>query len=129
MFTNLTGDEFIKRFGYVPAPDGGLLHDIDDDNREMMNKAHAERRLWTAVNGDDGGTVIDAGWRFVNRFAYVISERPYTEQEFNGGIGCFLPDPCDECSECGYPFEGEDAVTQSESNPKYCAICYDELFL
>lgn len=93
-FRCLTEEQFDTEFGYVPTKDGGFYHDLDSTE---VNAAHAERRLWTAVDSDDGdGTVIDAGWRVVNRFAYVISQRPYTEEQFKAGIQCFIPNVDEE---------------------------------
>lgn len=73
----LTEDEFDAQFGYVPGPDGGFYHDLDTD-RAVLTRAHEERRLWTAVDGNDGEDLLVSGFAFVNRFAYVIAARPYS---------------------------------------------------
>jgi hypothetical protein len=35
--------------------------------------------VWTYGDGDDGGTYIWAGYSFVNRIGYFITERPWIE--------------------------------------------------
>lgn len=77
-FTNISEDDFDRLFGHIEHKDGGFFWDLDTDRAEL-ERLHAERRLWTAVDGDDGTTVLCSGFRFVNRFAYVVAARPYAE--------------------------------------------------
>jgi hypothetical protein len=75
----LTEDQFDERFGHVPGEDGSYYTDLFADN-EIIQKAHKERRLWTVVEEDDVQTIIP-GFRWVNRMAYLITERPYEPGE------------------------------------------------
>lgn len=33
--------------------------------------------VWTLVDGDDGSIVLDAGYRYVNRIGYLITEQAW----------------------------------------------------
>lgn len=36
--------------------------------------------IWTIVDDGEGNLIIDSGWRFVNRLAYVITKWPRVSQ-------------------------------------------------
>lgn len=74
-FISLTEDQFDEQFGHIPNEAGGFFHDLDWT--PTIEAALHERRLWTAVDGDMGETVLLSGAHYVNRFAYVIAERPH----------------------------------------------------
>ena len=38
------------------------------------------RKLWTVVDGDNGESLIVAGWHYVNRLHYVITEREWDHE-------------------------------------------------
>lgn len=69
---------FDKKFTIVKNPrDGGEQFEYyEPADREMYHAAEKENRLWTVVDCD-GKTYIAAGWRFVNRLHYVITNEPY----------------------------------------------------
>ena len=69
----LTEEEFDRRFH-------GLVTDANGDRVEITYAdepgiAHAltERRLWTEIDGDEGGTYLIAGWAYVNRLGYYTT--------------------------------------------------------
>ena len=69
-FRLLTEDEFDKEFTLIPSSDGSDVHDSYDD------EAHHERRLWTWVDNDSGGTSLLSGYHLVNRFGYAYTKEP-----------------------------------------------------
>jgi hypothetical protein len=38
-------------------------------------------RVWTIVDGEDGDLIIIAGFRFVNRMGYLVTEKPWTSSD------------------------------------------------
>jgi len=70
----ITEAEFDERFGVELAPDGSFFW----DEAQVRSEQVPAERVWTAVQGDDSGTVLRPGWALVNRFAHVVSERPRT---------------------------------------------------
>ncbi len=76
-FVELTEEEFDQRFKPIPNPrDGGFYYDTPEDE-DLIKTAAEERRLFTAVDGDNGETLLYSGWHLVNRFAYVITENAW----------------------------------------------------
>lgn len=43
-------------------------------------EATPPNRVWTLVTGDDGSDIITAGFHFVNRLGYFITEIPWTDE-------------------------------------------------
>jgi hypothetical protein len=78
----LTEDEFDLRFNYVPNPEDESFfwEQVPDDV--------AEERVWTAVDGDDDHSYLIPGFHIVNRFAYVVSQRPWTSEDVEVRLDC-----------------------------------------
>lgn len=77
--TQLTEDEFVDRFNPETNEDGSLYRQRDWTNPEDLveiQKASAESRLWTQIDGDGGEWVLSSGYHRVNRNYYVITESP-----------------------------------------------------
>lgn len=53
------------------------LFETYDSDYDFVAKADHDK-VWTWVDGDDG-TYIIAGWHFVNRIAYYITEKPWSD--------------------------------------------------
>lgn len=64
---------------YVPVPStkagGELLRDFD--NVRDLPACH----VWTVVDGDDGGMYALAGFHVVNRVGYLLTERPWQDEQ------------------------------------------------
>jgi len=63
-------------------PDDNLIHfETYDEEYEAVQKAHEANpnTIWTEVDGDSG-TYIVAGWHFVNRIHYYITENPWDDE-------------------------------------------------
>jgi hypothetical protein len=69
----LTEEEFDTQFTPVPAADGDAVRPSDDG----LDKAST--KLWTIVDGDDGGLYAVSGWHLVNRVGYLLTEEDWTE--------------------------------------------------
>ena len=58
---------------------------LDDNNCPLVDLHRLAQgidatRIWTATD-EDGRLYLNPGYRFVNRFAYVICERPWCEDD------------------------------------------------
>lgn len=69
---------FDKKFTLVVNPRDGSdqFQPLDPQDRAACGHAETENRLWTVLDCD-GKTYIMAGWHFVNRLHYVITNEPY----------------------------------------------------
>jgi hypothetical protein len=84
---SLTEDEFDAQFDYVTAADGSFYHETEPFT-PLLETADREHRLWTAVDDDEGNPCLVSGRQYVNRFAFVISQRPYDPgQEYHVKLG------------------------------------------
>jgi hypothetical protein len=91
----LTSDQFDESYRPIPAHDGSNMRPLDWTPE--MEAAHRECRVWTAVDGDNGELILMSGWHFVNRFGYIVTERPYDplilyEVEIAGPGACVMCD-------------------------------------
>jgi hypothetical protein len=60
-------------------PDDSLIHfETYGEELEFVAKQDANH-IWTEVDGE-GGTYITAGYHFVNRINYYITENPWTDE-------------------------------------------------
>lgn len=71
---NLTEDEFDQQFTPIPDGAGDLVRPGDEGLDRGSDK------LWTIVDGDDGGLYAVSGWQYVNRVGYLITEESWTEE-------------------------------------------------
>lgn len=69
---------FDKKFTVVNNPRDGSdqFQPFEELDRIDYQKAEKENRLWTVLDCD-GKLYIKAGWHFVNRLHYVITNEPY----------------------------------------------------
>ena len=74
-------------------------------------------KVWTYVDGDDGGTYLINGRNFINRIGYFICEVPYDDalmEEIQ------VQEPDDElCEMC-------ESNEKESSEGKWCTSCKDE---
>ena len=80
---NGTYDTFDRRYNPLPSgadEDGTVMW--DDFRRIPADHLAAvdENRFWTVLDVD-GKLLVAPGKWFVDRFGYIITERPYDEQE------------------------------------------------
>ena len=64
--TNAQGELYVQRDWYTPA------------DRDLIQQAESERRLWTMVDCDDKLWIM-AGAHRVNHLYYIITAVPYPE--------------------------------------------------
>jgi hypothetical protein len=63
-------------------PDDSLIHfETYGDEYDAVKKAHEinPKIVWTEVDGDEGSYIV-AGWHFVNRIHYYITENPWEDE-------------------------------------------------
>jgi len=98
--TIIEENDFIARF--KPETDEGgdyyRQREIRDANdRVLIEQAQRERRLWTAIDGEEGNFCISSGYHFVNRLYYIITEVPVPEgEEYEIQYDDFPEDESDE---------------------------------
>lgn len=92
-------------------PDESLIHfETYGDEVEFVKAQHAinPKTIWTEVDGDSG-TYIVAGWHFVNRVSYYITENPWEDEYTEVPTWCYRDcdcleendyDPNPDCEEC-----------------------------
>lgn len=58
---------------------GGIMYETYGDEYDYVREIAQKhpKRVWTLVDGDNGELVIIAGWHYVNRMNYVITEKPW----------------------------------------------------
>lgn len=96
-------------------PDDSLIHfETYGDEKDFVAEQEPNK-IWTEVDGDSG-TYIVAGWHFVNRISYYITENPWSDEyteiptwvyrdcdcidEEQNGILTYQGDPNPDCEEC-----------------------------
>lgn len=107
--TTLSEDDFYTQFKPIPNPrDGGDFWDHDLDIREYQaaNPFH----VWTAVDGDNGNTVVLNGYHWVNRFAFMVTEFPWPD---NGVIDGHIE----------VEFDDNHCEHKTNEEHMYCASC------
>ncbi len=77
----ISEDDWIAQYKPLPAPrpDAGydfgsgstLIDHVRNEDRQLVETAHAENRLWTVISGD--GDAISSGMHFVNKMGYIIT--------------------------------------------------------
>lgn len=88
-------------------PDDSLIHfETYGEEVEFVQKAD-NKYIWTEVDGDSG-TYIIAGYHFVNRISYYITENPWEDEYTEIPTWCYRNCDCTEetgeydenCTEC-----------------------------
>jgi hypothetical protein len=51
----------------------GIMFETYGDELEFV-RSHPNENIWTYMDGDEAGTIICAGYHFVNRIGYFITE-------------------------------------------------------
>ena len=57
----------------------GMMFETDGAEVEFV-KSHAPQHIWTWVDDGEGGSGLSAGWHFVNRLGYFVTEEPWTDE-------------------------------------------------
>ena len=103
----------------------GIMFETYGEEEEFIRQ-YDERHIWTYMDTGDGGTCIGAGWSFVNRIGYFITENPWTDEDFSNFCLIIIEPKCGECEgdpkECACNECGECMIT----NPHQCEITEGE---
>ena len=125
----LTEDEFIARFAPEGARDGSVYvqrYWFSVPERQLLERADAERRLWTYVNDGAGNGAPVQGYHVVNREFYIVCEVPYAQGDHISVIG-----DIDYCTICGERFadsahpDNRIVTTRSPADPSVCLECVE----
>jgi hypothetical protein len=86
----LTEDEWFEQFKPIPnyLDDNASFHDgehgymFETYGEELeFVRAQDSNRIWTYIDGDDGGTYIVDGRATVNRIGYFVTAVPYDDKQ------------------------------------------------
>ena len=82
------------------------------DEYEAVKQAYEinPNTIWTEVDGDEGSYII-AGWHFVNRIHYYITEKPWTDEYTE------IPTWCERQCDC------LELIDIDMESPEYCDDC------
>jgi hypothetical protein len=65
--------EFEEQYVPLDSPDGGNTWEYEDTLQ------HPPERVWTLLDGEDGGIWASPGYHIVNKIGYVVTEKPWTD--------------------------------------------------
>ncbi len=83
----------------------GIMFETYGDEVAFV-KSQNPANIWTYGDGDDGGGYIWAGWSFINRIGYFITEVPCPPDT---EIQIQIDEPATECEVCGvFVYNDED---------------------
>lgn len=109
-FIEMEYEEWVETYKPIPnnidkdASFDGMMFETYGAEVEFVKKAHPNH-IWMYGDGDDGGSYIWAGWGFVNRLGYFITELPFPE---NTDIQVRVSFNWFYCEGCGAEFEDPD---------------------
>lgn len=69
----------------------GILFETYDEELEFVKSKIDENKVWTYLDGDDGGTFLVAGYSVVNRIGYLVTDIPWESLDI-----CIDVSPADE---------------------------------
>jgi hypothetical protein len=58
---------------------GGCMYETFGEDLECVKQTD-NKYIWTIVDGDDEDLIIMAGFHFVNRFGYLITNEPWEDE-------------------------------------------------
>ena len=78
-------ERFVRKYKPVKnhldtyASGDGFMFETFGEEEEFI-KAQPEEKIWTLVDAD-GKEYIEAGWHFVNRLGYFVTEKSFTSPD------------------------------------------------
>ncbi|CAB4124041.1 hypothetical protein UFOVP45_112 [uncultured Caudovirales phage] len=120
----ITDDEWDEQ--YTP-----ILNHINGNDSQMFEtygdelafvQSQPANRVWTMLDGDEGGVFIVNGMHLVNRIGYYITEKPFNENDFitlvvqRDGECLYCEEIAVDCEcglECCAPVPDEDLLRKS----------------
>jgi hypothetical protein len=74
----LSCDEFENKYAYRKCVDILDYEDVKDLDYHV---------IWTEVDDPEGnGTLLLPGFHFVNRLSYIVSDKPWTDEDYEQGL-------------------------------------------
>ena len=80
----MTYEDWADRYEPITKEDNYILFDTHDTNDLKFlqdNMVGDALNIWTIVDDGEGNLIIDSGFRFVNRLAYVITKWPRVSED------------------------------------------------
>jgi hypothetical protein len=91
-------------------PDDSLIHFETYGEEVEFVKTKPNQHVWTEVDGDEGCYIV-AGFHFVNRIHYYITENPWDDEYTE------IPSWCERMCDC------QDNLDIDLESPEYCDEC------
>ena len=83
----ITEDQFYEEYKPIKnhlddnaSFDGCMFETYGEEVQYVFELAKKENRVWTIIEGDDG-MCFSAGFHYVNRLGFLITEKPYDSEE------------------------------------------------
>jgi hypothetical protein len=113
---NLDEETFDEIFQLIPTGDG----DCSWQAHEIQESGIPDNRVWTIIEGDDGGLYLIPGWHYINKFGMAVSTVSWDPADEDKIEGIYMePSIC--CDRCGSP---QDGISASEWCGE-CGTCLD----
>jgi hypothetical protein len=80
----MTYEDWADRYEPINKEDDYILFDTHDTNDLKFlqdNMVGDALNIWTIVDDGEGNLIIDSGFRFVNRLAYVVTKWPRVSED------------------------------------------------
>lgn len=85
----ITWEQWEEIYKPITTPEEDMLFDYSNEEHVKILKTYPENQMWTVINGE--GTYLDegeevsyidviAGTHWVNRLAYCVTEKPWTNE-------------------------------------------------
>lgn len=83
-----TADDSVKSAEMDGESQGGMFETYGTDITHVVKLANTEpRRVWTAIDGEDGRLWWVAGYHMVNRVYYIISKEEWESEDEEYRVG------------------------------------------
>lgn len=76
-FTFLNEDQFEDTYTVIQSPDGSDIW----GHADMEEGSIPAERVWSVLDSNDGSTYVCPGFRIVNVYGYMVTEKPWTSPE------------------------------------------------
>jgi hypothetical protein len=80
----MTYEDWADRYEPINKEDDYILFDTHDTNDLKFlqdNMVGDALNIWTIVDDGEGNLIVDSGFRFVNRLAYVVTKWPRESED------------------------------------------------
>ena len=117
-----TYDTSVESIAFTDESQLGMFETYGEDLEYVLSLANnpkQKKRVWTAIDGDDGGLYLVPGYRLVNRVYYVITKEKWKKDTEEYVI--IDGDELNECERCGCQMDED--LNPTPFGNYYCEDC------